>query len=546
MASLAIGHTTISEMEVPARDQCPMYSPPEREATDSGTSETDGDSDSRVIAPKFMLAANVDQRGERQGEAADKSGAHSVPLTPPKSPSTGEREPPGHGGNASLKSLNQLHNHCELPTAVVTRGAGVGFSDDGGEKEGRLAPAKTKVTQFQKKPHHLLKHVISLESRGMNAVRELGASSIREAVDIIGLMPQKDLQKNFGLIYNARSLSNNNNWLRRKLLEAIYPSGDDTSADAMFVKEAMRSMTFTRSSKTAEERNRQAVSLKEPRRPRAAAAGVSLATAALLKEPALEYSGAGSHNSRSWVHSGHHERTLDDGRNQMKRRQGIKRSRMDIDSEEEEDEANRTTAGSDSQRELAQSLRQLATVLSAALQTTGLPGLQTLPQPAPPPPPHFLPPSFAGPGRTNFAPPFPHPPQIPFPPHHYHPYPQQCRPGGDLMPRSFPVPAALIPMSATKPQAVKLNPDDGKVLARLMNAAMEDYRIRSESQTQSQPQPQPQPQSKKKSGERNFKSAIQRAEQGLDVLRQRAKMIPGSNYPMPQLLEQLLPKASDK
>jgi hypothetical protein len=502
MASLAIRHTNISEMEVPAQDPRPMYSPPQSEARDSGTSKTDGDSDSRVIAPKFMLATNVDQREERQGEVADKSDAHSIPLTPPKSPSSGEREPPGHGCNASLKSLNQLHNHYEFPTAVATHGAGVGFSDDGGEERrsrpGMLAmpaPAKTKITQFQKKPHHLLKHVISLENRGMNAVRELGASSIRQAVDIIGRMPQKDLQKNFAMIYNTRSLSNNNNWLRRKLLEAICPK-DDTPADAIFVKEAMRSMTFTRSSRTAEERNHQAVSLKEPRRPRAAAAGVSLATAALLKEPALEYRGAPHSSSRRWVHSGHHERNLDDGRNQMKHRQGIKRSRMDIDSEMEEEEGcanNFTTAGSDSQRELAQSLRQLATVLSTALQTMGLPGVQTVPQPAPPPP-HFLPPSFAGPGQTNFAPPFPHSPQPPFPPHHYRPYPQQCIPGGNLMPppRSLPVPASSIPMAATKPQAVKLNPDDGKVLARLMNAAMEDYRIRSESQGQSQPQPQPQ------------------------------------------------------
>lgn len=102
-------------------------------------------------------------------------------------------------------------------------------------------------------------------------------------------------------------------------------------------------------------------------------------------------------------------------------------------------------------------------------------------------------------------------------------------------------------MSATKPQAVKLNPDDGKVLARLMNAAMEDYRIRSKTQVQSQPQAQPQSEKvDEKVKERNFKSAIQRAEHGLDVLRQRAKMIPGSNYPMPQLLEQLLPKDSNK
>lgn len=560
MTSLAMTRTEILEMGGLAQDAPPMCSHPRTGGSDSVSSENGGDSNSGEVAPQIATTSTHTDKHHLEGEVTGRIA--SVLHTPPKSPLSAEREQPdrhGRGWNASVKSQTelQLHNQCEHP-------ANPGSEEKASTTVGSASTAsvqRSTKAPVEKKPHHLLKHVIAVENSGMEAVKELGASSVKEAVEIITRMPQRELQKKFGIIYSARSLSNNNNWLRRKLLEAICPK-DDASPDALFVKEAMSGLTNTRASKAAGESGAHAMP-KEPRRPRAAAAGVSIATAAVLREPALEY-GAPSmrqHPSKGGVRT-HYQMDLNDSNGRhMKYRQGTKRSWMEAEfgddrgETEEEIRSGRvsTVPQFDAQMELARSLRQLAGVLSTALQATGHPGLpQTMPLPAHPR--QFATGAAAPPGTYKVSQPSCPPPNLLYPaPALSYPFPpQEYRPSVMLPPPSYSAPMH-IPKAATRPQAVKLNPggddDQRNILARLMSAAMEDHRVRAaatESQLQPQSEKQGSVQSNKEGEDPQVKIAIQRAEQGLDVLRQRARTIPGSNFPMPQLLKRLLPGSSEQ
>jgi hypothetical protein len=69
--------------------------------------------------------------------------------------------------------------------------------------------------------HHLLRHSLPNELRGNSVLSHFGAESISEAARMIKKMSQRELQAKFRTVYNARTFSNNNNWLRRKLFEAI-------------------------------------------------------------------------------------------------------------------------------------------------------------------------------------------------------------------------------------------------------------------------------------------------------------------------------------
>ncbi|KAL4452584.1 hypothetical protein ABPG75_008246 [Micractinium tetrahymenae] len=69
--------------------------------------------------------------------------------------------------------------------------------------------------------HHLLRHSLPDEARGESVLVHFEAGSVHEAVKMIKKMSQRDLQAKFRLVYGAKTFSNNNNWLRRKLFEAI-------------------------------------------------------------------------------------------------------------------------------------------------------------------------------------------------------------------------------------------------------------------------------------------------------------------------------------
>ena len=73
--------------------------------------------------------------------------------------------------------------------------------------------------------HHLLRHTLDSSKIGENAVQCFdGAKDVEEALAMASTMSQKELQRTFSKIYGVSSSSNNNNWLRKKLMEALAPS----------------------------------------------------------------------------------------------------------------------------------------------------------------------------------------------------------------------------------------------------------------------------------------------------------------------------------
>lgn len=67
--------------------------------------------------------------------------------------------------------------------------------------------------------HHLLRHTLPPELSGENAVHHFGVTSVKDALQLVHTMSQRELQISFEKVYNVRSSSNNNNWLRKKLTE---------------------------------------------------------------------------------------------------------------------------------------------------------------------------------------------------------------------------------------------------------------------------------------------------------------------------------------
>jgi hypothetical protein len=67
--------------------------------------------------------------------------------------------------------------------------------------------------------HHLLRHTLPLESIGDHAVHHFRVSTVPDALRAVQKMSQRDLQQAFERVYNVKSSSNNNNWLRKKLVE---------------------------------------------------------------------------------------------------------------------------------------------------------------------------------------------------------------------------------------------------------------------------------------------------------------------------------------
>ena len=68
--------------------------------------------------------------------------------------------------------------------------------------------------------HQPVKHYLHESQRG-SALEQFGTADVKEAARMIGKMGQRDLQAKFKLVYGQPTHSNNNEWLRRKLCEAI-------------------------------------------------------------------------------------------------------------------------------------------------------------------------------------------------------------------------------------------------------------------------------------------------------------------------------------
>lgn len=69
--------------------------------------------------------------------------------------------------------------------------------------------------------HHLTRHWLAPDERGERAIEILGASDMKAAEALIRSMAQRDLRLAFEQVYESKTKSFNNIWLRRKLFEAI-------------------------------------------------------------------------------------------------------------------------------------------------------------------------------------------------------------------------------------------------------------------------------------------------------------------------------------
>lgn len=71
-----------------------------------------------------------------------------------------------------------------------------------------------------KSTHHLLKHYLS-DGQRTAALEHFGVIDVKEAAKMVSKMGQREMQQKFKLVYGTTTHSNNNDWLRRKLYEAI-------------------------------------------------------------------------------------------------------------------------------------------------------------------------------------------------------------------------------------------------------------------------------------------------------------------------------------
>ncbi|GAB4813362.1 hypothetical protein N2152v2_000408 [Parachlorella kessleri] len=72
--------------------------------------------------------------------------------------------------------------------------------------------------------HHLLRHSLPVEVRGQGVLKYFECDNTRAAIRKINKMAQRELQATFAKVYGVKSASNNNNWLRKKLIEACLPA----------------------------------------------------------------------------------------------------------------------------------------------------------------------------------------------------------------------------------------------------------------------------------------------------------------------------------
>jgi hypothetical protein len=76
------------------------------------------------------------------------------------------------------------------------------------------------IQHFSAGGHHLLKHCLS-DGQRVEALAHFGTDDVKEAAKEISRMGQRELQTKFKLVYGTTTHSNNNDWLRRKLYEAV-------------------------------------------------------------------------------------------------------------------------------------------------------------------------------------------------------------------------------------------------------------------------------------------------------------------------------------
>jgi hypothetical protein len=192
------------------------------------------DHSDQIIKPKLdhkaaltsVTPSNVGHDTGVDRQLSDDAAAPNFPTS-----SDDEVKPAGEGVNVpEVPQAPDAFEQMESPFAAAAATAlaeGDNNSDSFGDEEARAA-AYAELMELggsaafdASRQHHLLRHSLPNEQRGTGVLSHFGVDTISDAAKIIKKMSQRELQAKFKLVYGARTFSNNNNWLRRKLFEAI-------------------------------------------------------------------------------------------------------------------------------------------------------------------------------------------------------------------------------------------------------------------------------------------------------------------------------------
>ena len=126
------------------------------------------------------------------------------------------------------ENLNQVDMGADANANVVARTGSTALPPQQTAEQARDAEIDLEIAEMQpwtghNRQHHLLRHSLGADERGNAVLHHFGpdVETIADAAKLIKKMSQRDLQAKFKCVYGTKTFSNNNNWLRRKLFEAI-------------------------------------------------------------------------------------------------------------------------------------------------------------------------------------------------------------------------------------------------------------------------------------------------------------------------------------
>eukprot|EP00889_Picochlorum_renovo_P001330 jgi/Picre1/28360/NNA_003766.t1 len=152
-----------------------------------------------------------------------------------------------HGNSDAEDRGHSGHQDSETTTSKMLTEGKKKEEEDGDDDEVRLMNVED-----LSKAHHLLKHWLSQDQR-IAALAHFGTQDVKEAAKDVTKMGQKELQQKFRLVYGTPTHSNNNEWLRRKLYEAIGAAPVKLPSKSRARKKAQRAKSKRCVMRTAQE-----------------------------------------------------------------------------------------------------------------------------------------------------------------------------------------------------------------------------------------------------------------------------------------------------
>ena len=200
--------------------------------------------------PLFKSPVHIQNPGKKAQDTTSPPAPHVVLIPPPPPP------PPSASHQPTPHKSDPLPLHPPLTTTSKGVEAN-GSNEPKQEQQQQQQPDQTvAVPAKQPKLHHLTRHWLAPEDRGGSAQDALGASTAKAAEHLIKHvffvfciclvytlthsltqpiyhilpntnrgMSQRELRAAFEKVYGTQTNSYNNNWLRRKLYEAVGVSG---------------------------------------------------------------------------------------------------------------------------------------------------------------------------------------------------------------------------------------------------------------------------------------------------------------------------------